>query len=73
MVLFDVLSILTIVAIIVATVGFGRMAWRILSGHEQFEPGGSYGRQAVGRYHEERKAGQRDSVRRRLAGLVKRG
>ena len=70
--LFDVLAILTIIGIFVATVGFGRMAWRILSGEEQFEPGGSYSRQAVGRYHEDDKPGQRGRLLRRLAGLVRR-
>ena len=69
--LFDVLAILTIVGIVVATIGFGRMAWRILSGQEQFEPGGSYSRQAVGRYHEDGKPERRE-LRRRLAGLVSR-
>ena len=66
--LLTVLSILTVVGILVAAVGFGRMAWRILSGEEQFEPGGSYSRQAVGRYHEDRKPERR----RRLARLVRR-
>ncbi len=69
--LLDVPAILTIIGILVATVGFGRMAWRILSGQEQFEPGGSYSRQAVGRYHEDGKP-ERRALRRRLAGLLRR-
>lgn len=64
-----VLWVLSIAAIVVAGIGFGRMAWRILSGQEEFEPGGSFGRQAVGRYHEDRKPARRG----RLARLVGRG
>ena len=30
--------------------GFGRMAWRVLRGGEEMEPGGSYSRQTLGRY-----------------------
>ena len=64
-----VLSVLSLVGIAVAIVGFSRMAWRILSGQEQFEPGGSYSRQAIGRYQEDRKPGEprRGRLRRLMA------
>ena len=62
------LSILTLAGMAVAIVGFARMAWRILNGQEQFEPGGSYSRQAIGTYQEDRKA--RPSRRGRLRRLV---
>ena len=63
-----VLWVLSIAAIVLAGIGFGRMAWRILNGQEEFEPGGSFGRQAVGRYHEHRGPERR----RRLARFVRR-
>ena len=65
-----VLSVLSLVGMTVAIIGFGRMAWRILSGQQDFEPGGSYSRQAIGRYQEDRKA--RAPGRGRLRRLVRR-
>ena len=65
-----VLWVLSIAAIVVAGIGFGRMAWRILSGQEEFEPGGSYSRQAIGTYQEDRKP--RAPRRGRLRRLVRR-
>ena len=63
------LSLLAVAGLLLSVVGLGRMAWRILSGEEEFEPGGSYSRQAVGRDHEDRKPARRG----RLARLVGRG
>jgi hypothetical protein len=60
-----VVWILSIALVLLTAIGFGRMAWRIMSGREEFEPGGSYGRQAIGRYHEDRRP-DRPSRRRRL-------
>jgi hypothetical protein len=43
---------------LVVLLGFGRMAWRILRGGEEMEPGGSYSRQALGRYKDGQKPDQ---------------
>ena len=64
------LSVLSLLGIAIAIIGFSRIAWRILSGREEFEPGGSYSRQAIGRYQEDRKPGERR--RGRLRRLVTR-
>ena len=46
-----VLALVAIVALaLLVLFGFGRMAWRILRGDEEMEPGGSYSRQSLGRY-----------------------
>ena len=67
-----VLWLLGIGLVVLTVVAFGRMAWRILSGEDEFEPGGSYGRQAIGPYRADRddRAPRRGRLRRWLSDLA---
>lgn len=48
-----ILGVIAIAAMVVVMVGFGRLAWRIWRG-EEMEPGGSYSRQTLGRYKDQK-------------------
>jgi hypothetical protein len=45
-----VLGVVAVVLMVAVVLAFARMAWRIWRHNEPLEPGGSYSRQAFGRY-----------------------